>query len=416
MKHVAWTLVVCLIAFTALAMALHPSFSHITVVWLGPIPIYIFDVLLLLSSVAFFYAVSLRAPTDASPANRTVLRVTGAYVLYQIIVVMTVAVIWYDDNIWGAYAGVTARIALVLIPFFYYVGLRHMSPEKVVSLVNVAAVCLFVYAVYRYLFVGATGSWEEGVYRLRVLWGGSTLMFGWLALTGPFLERRPFRAYTLGIAGILGIVLVNQRSGYVALLLAFAAYVLLSRRITRRVVTIAVLVLAGGAILTAASPTIRESVAYSLTTMFNPSSDAHARDRVQRTALAWDYVKAHPLGDSVWVEQYYLVNLGTNGFEPHNFVIQALDKQGWISAGLLFILIAAVLWVGWTTRTRSRLATVMTAYLVFYLGFCLFNTNFDDIQNVTLFALTVALILSANRACDEPHGQRPRQVGASPGE
>jgi hypothetical protein len=57
----------------------------------------------------------------------------------------------------------------------------------------------------------------------------------------------------------------------------------------------------------------------------------------------------------------------------------------------------------------------MTAYLVFYLGFCLFNTNFDDIQNVTLFALTVALILLANRASDEPSGQRPREVGTSPG-
>jgi hypothetical protein len=406
-KYAARTLVVCLIVFTALAMALNPSFKHIVVMSLGPVPVYIFDVLLLLSSAAFLYVVGLHVPTDPSAANRAVLRIAGAYILYQLVIVIPVAVFWYHVGIGGAYRLLDARIALVLIPFFYYVGLRHVRPARVVALVNVAAVALLLYAVYRYAFVGAEGGWEGGVYRLRVLWGGSTFLFAWLMITGLLLGTRAFRAYALGIAGLLGIVLVNHRSAYIALILAIAVHVLLSRGITRRVVSIAVIAVVGGILLAAVSPTIRSSAAYSVTTMFNARSDATAWDRVERTSLAWDYVQAYPLGDYVWNHRYYLVDLGAEGFEPHNFVIQTLDKQGWVSASLLFILIAAVLWVGWRTRTHSRLGRVMTVYLVFYLTFCLFNTNIDAVENVTLFALAVALILFANRISDDQEEAQP---------
>lgn len=407
MKYIAQALVVCLIVFTALAMAVNPWFKGVVVISVGPVPLYIFDALLLLCTAAFFYAVSLRLPTDPAPGNRLVLRATGAYILYQIVVVVPVAVLLYDIGPGHAYAGITARLGLLLIPFFYYVGLRHMQPDRVVALVNAAAIGLLLYAVYRYAFIGAEGTWENGVYRLRVLWGGSTLLFGWLAITGLFLERSALRAYMFGVAGVIGIVLVNHRSGYIALMLALAVLLLLSRSITRRVVTIAAIVIIGAVSLGAVSPTIRESAAYSLTTMFNARSDANAWDRVERTALAWDYVKSYPLGDYVWTRRYYLVDLGKDGFEPHNFVIGALDKQGAVAAGLLFLVIAAALWVGYTTRTRSRLGRVMTAYLVFYLVFCLFNTNFDAVESVTLFALAVALVLFANQSSritssDEP--------------
>ena len=400
-KHIAYALVASLIAFTALAMAVNPEFKQIVVVSLGPLPISIFDTLLVLATAAFFYYVSLHVPTDPAPGNRAALRLTGAYVLYQVVVVLPVAVLLYDVGPGRAYGGLTARLGLLLVPFFYFVGLRHMKPEKMIALANAAALGLLLYALHRYAFVGVVGSWDGGVYRLRVLWGGSTLLFGWLAITGIFLEKSAPRAYALGMAGLLGIVLVNHRSGYLAMGLALAAYVLLSRGITRRVVAVAVAALVGGILVASVSPTIKESAAYSLTTMLNARSDANAWDRVERSQLAWDYVRVHPLGDYVWTGKYYLVNLGKEGFEPHNFVIGALDKQGWVSAGLLFALIAVVLWVGWTTRRRSRLGRVMTMYLVFYLGFCLFNTNFETTENVALFALAVAMILHANRISGE---------------
>ena len=401
MKHVTQVLVVGLIAFTALAMAINPEFKNTVVVSLGPLPIYIFDALLLMSTGAFFWVISLRVPTDPAPGNRMVLRLTGAYVLYQAVVVIPVAVLLHDVSPGTAYGGVTARLGLILIPFFYYAGLHFARPERVVALVNAAALGLLVYAVYRYAFVGAEGVWEGGVLRLRVLWGGSTLLFGWLALTGMFLERSALRAYVLGIAGLAGVAFVNHRSGYIAIMVGLVAQVLLSRRITRRLIAVAVVVVVGGAVVASLSPTIRDSAAYSLTTMFNARSDSNAWDRVERSALAWDYVKVHPLGDYVWTRQFYLVDLGDQGFEPHNFVVGALNKQGWIAAVLLFMLIGTVLWVGWTARARSRLGRVMTAYVLFYLVYCLFNTNFDATENVTLFALAVAMILYANRTPDD---------------
>ena len=395
MKYVVRTLVLCLIAFTALAMA-DSNVAGFVVAWIGPFALYIFDLLLVAGVATFFYVVSLRLRTDPTGANRVVLRLTGAYLLYQLVVVVPLAVIVHDVGPGDAYANMNGRFALALIPFFYYVALRYVRPQHLIVAVNVAAVGLLLYGLYRYVAVGPQGIWEYGQYRLRLLWGGSTLLFGWLAITGLLLQRKALYAYGMGLAGVLGVVLVNHRSGYVATILAFLVYVVMSRRITPRAVAVAVVVVIGGLLLTAASPTIRENATYSLTTMFNASADMSAQDRVERTALAWDYVKANPLGDYVWSRAYYLVDLGDAAFEPHNFVIQVLDKQGWISAGLLFATIGSILAVGWSVRRSSKIGVAMTVYLVFYLVFCLFNTNFDSIVNVTLFTLAAALILYEN--------------------
>jgi hypothetical protein len=425
-KYITRTLVACLVAFTALSMAVQPGFKQITLASVGPFPVYLFDALLLASTAAFFYAVALRLPTDPCADNRFVLRLTGIYVLYQALIVVPIAVVFYGVGPGDAYYGVDARLALLLVPFFYYVGLRYIDADRLIQLVNIMASALLLYAVYRYVFIGPQGEWDGGEFRLRVLWGGSTLLFGWLALTGLFLQPRGFRAYALGLAGVLGIALVNHRSGYVALILALACQLLLSRRLTKRVVYIAIHIVLAGLLLATASPTFRESASYSLTTLFNAHADVTAQDRVQRSALAWDYVRVHPLGDYVWMQRYYLVDLGKQGFEPHNFVIQVLDKQGAISGGILFVLIAATLWIGWKNRRASRVSTVMTSYLVFYLVFCLFNTNFDAVENATLFAIGVALVLHANwelvtatRDVDEGQEnaslERPRDAMLSPG-
>jgi hypothetical protein len=132
--------------------------------------------------------------------------------------------------------------------------------------------------------------------------------------------------------------------------------------------------------------------------MFNAHADVTAQDRVERSALAWDYVQVHPLGDYVWNQEYYLVNLGAGAFGPHNWVIWALDTQGWVSAGLLVALVADIMAAGWTVRRHSRLGLAMSVYLVFYLAFCLFNTSFESLENISLFAIAVALVLYANRA------------------
>ena len=400
MRLVSRTLVVCLVACTALSMALEPSFVEIVVGYVGPFSVHIFDLLLLAATCAFLYAVSLHPVTDPSAGNRTALRLIGAYVLYQVVVVMPVAAVVHGVHLGDAYSVLYVRVALVLVPFFYYVGLRHMSPRQVIGLVNLAAAALLLYAVYRYVFIGPVGDYDYGVFRLRILWGGSVLLFGWMVVTGLFLERRSLLGYVMGVGGILGIALVNQRSGYVALICALVAQFFMSLRISWRVVSVMVAVVILGIAMSMASPTFRNNATYSLRTMFNAQADTSAEDRVQRSELAWNYLMTQPLGDYVWTGRYYLVDfgVGTTAFEPHNFVIQALDEQGWISAGLLFAAIGSVLWLGWSLRRKDRIASVMTTYLVFYLAFCLFNTSFGSIENITLFALPAALILYTNSA------------------
>jgi O-antigen ligase len=401
MRYIARTLVVCLIAFTALAMAIQPSFKSTVVVWVGSFPVSLFDLLLAASTGAFLYAVSLHPATDPCAANRVVLRLTGAYLLYQLFVVAPIAVLAHGVSLGEVLSGLDARLALVLIPFFYYVGLRYLTSTRLIALVNAAALLLLLYALYRYVFIGPQGIWDDNEYRLRVLWGGSTLLFGWLAITGLFLQRTGFRAYAMGLAGILGIVLENHRSGYVALIVALGLYLVSSRRVAKRFVVLACAVLVGALLINAYVPNLRENATYSLSTMFNAHADSNATDRVQRSALAWDYVKKNPLGDYIWNGTFYLVDLGQAGFEPHNVVMQKLDKEGVIGAGLVFALIVLALSIGWRNRARSPVSSVMMAYLVFYAVFCLFNTTFDSIENVTLFAATVALLLHANRMLDE---------------
>ena len=396
MKYVTTTLVLGMALFTALSMA-EASWLTNLVIPLGPVAVNAFDILLALSAAAFVYAVALNTPTDASAVNRAVLRLTGVYLLYQLVIVIPVAVIWHGVGPTEAYRLIGARLALVLIPFFYYVGMRYVRPERLIFFVNAAALALLLYALYRFVFIGPQGAWENGEFRLRVLWGGSTLLFGWLAITGLVLQSRPLYTYSMGLAGLLGIVIVNHRSGYLALLFAMVSYVILSRRISRRLVAVAAAALMGGILLAAASPVIRESATYSLTTMLNARADATAEDRVERSALAWDYVRVHPLGDYVWNREYYLVTLAFP-FPPHNWVIYALNTQGWVSAGLLLALVASIMAAGWTVRGRSRLGLAMTVYLVFYLTFCLFNTNFESVENIGLFTMAAALVLHANRA------------------
>ena len=408
MRHIVRTLVVCLIAFTALAMAFQPWFKELALGGIGPFTLYPFDALLLASAGMLLYAISLRPPIDPYSRNRVVLRLVGAYLAYQVGVVATVAFLAYHRSSGEIFLGLDARLALLFIPFFYYLGLRYFTAATLVALVNVAAGLLLLYALYRYVVIGPQGYWDGSEYRLRVLWGGSTLLFGWMAVTGLFLEKPGLRAYAVALAGILGIALENHRSGYMALVLALAYQTLSTLRIGKRVVLVACALVIVWASLSTVSPALRASASYSLRTMFNPHADVTASDRVQRSALAWHYVVAHPLGDYVWTHTLYLVDLGTDGFEPHNFVIQTLDKQGVVVAGLIFALIVYVMVIGWSIRRRSRLAGAMTAYLVFYLAFCLFNTNFDSVENVTLFALAVALVLYANK------DSRPLEASAAP--
>ena len=334
---------------------------------------------------------------EREPANRLVLSLCWIYIGYQLVVVLPAAVLLYDLRAIDVIRLIEVRLALLLIPVTYSIVLRYWRPSVLVALLDVAAVCLLVWVIIIYLMDGPQGYMESGVFRLRAVWGGGILLFGWLLLTQLFYW--PTRVWRLGLAvlALVGIGLANERSGLLACVTSFIAATLVVRGVSRRAL-IALVLIAGvsAGIYFGSSAQVRESVAYSVATVVNPSSDQTAQDRIIRSGLGLAYFADHPFGDYVWNRQFYSVNLGSADFVPHNFIVQLLVTQGVIASGLYFAIIGICLFLAWRNR-RDRLSSVMLAYLVFYLTFCLLNANIDLRENVSLFFITVAIVLHQNR-------------------
>lgn len=390
------TVLLLLVVYTAIATAVNSNWGMLGF-GIGPVNVYLSDLLLALAVVLLIREATLRPGQAIPPANRRVIALVLAYCAYQVAVVLPVAVLFYGLDPIAVARQLTIRIALVFIPFVYLVGLKYVSPQRVVSWVNVAAVCLAFFALYNYATVGITGEQQADAFRLRELWGGACLLFGFLILTSLFLRRPSLLSYLLALLGLVGIALTNHRSAYVALLFTVPPLLVNSHRIGKRAAIILLLVASSVLLLSAVSSTVRDSVAYSLHTMLNPTADTTASDRVDRSRLGWEYFVANPLGDYQWSGRYYLVDMSLGyDFPPHNFVIELLGQQGIVGFTLFMAMIAATARIGWRNRRRDTMSAVMLACVAFYLVFCLFNTNLLNANNVVLLILPVALILARN--------------------
>ena len=395
-------LLLSLIALTGFSIAVNAE-GGVLGLSVGAVHIYAFDLLLLAAVVLLLREATLEHGQPIPSANRTVIALVLGYCAYQIAVVLPIAVVFYGLAPIAGARQVMDRLALIFIPFVYLVGLKYMPPRRIVSWVNVAAVCAAFYGLYKYATLGII-SWQEaggGALRIRELWVGATMLFGFLVLTSLFLRRPTVFAYLLALLGLVGMGLTNVRSGYLALVLVVPPLLVNARRLGRRAAVILLLAASATLMLFATSPTARDSLIYSFQTMVNPTADQSARDRLDRSQLGWDYFVAHPLGDYVWSGRYYLVDPGHMHFEPHNFVIQLLGQQGIVAFILFAGMIIATARIGWRNRRNDPMSAVMLGYLTFYLLFCLFNTNLLNINNVVLLILPIALILARNATLTE---------------
>lgn len=407
-----------LVAYTGLALAMEASLDQMLQLNVGPVSVYLWD-LLLMASVALllretFVPDGLRMPSR----NRTVVILVFGYCAYQIAVIFPVSVIFYERDSVGVIRDLGWRFGLILIPFVYLVALKYVSLRRLLLGLNLAAVLLAMYAVYRYgTGQGAAHANDVGVFRLRELWGGASLLFGLLILCSLFLLRPSLLSYAGAILGLISLALVNHRSGYLALLVVMIPLFVHFRRASARVTVVGLVAISAAAMLVAASPAIRTSTYYSLDTMLKPNADINSRDRIARSKLGWDYFVAHPLGDYAWSHQWFLVDLGPdNGFEPHNFVIQLLSKQGIVGFAFFAAIIVTTVRIGWRNRNADPMSAVMLAYFVFYLVFNLFNTNFINQWNVLLLAVPVGAILSRNAGLQGVTEQQPVTAIAPNGE
>lgn len=392
---------VLLVAFTALSMAVESS-GGLLAFSAGPINVSLFDLLLLVAVVLLVREATLERGQGIPSANRTVLAIVLGYCAYQVAVILPVSVAFHDLAPIAVTRQLESRFALVLIPFVYLVGLKYMPPRRLVAWINAAAIGMALFALYKYATVGIVGAQgDAGALRIRELWGGATLLFGFLVLTSLFLRRPNAFAYVIALVGLIGMALTNHRSGYVALIATVPPLLINSRRVARRAVVVTLVVASATLLLFAVSPTTRESVIYSLRTMVNPTADTSARDRVDRSRLGWDYFVANPLGDYQWSQRYYLVYVGPDNFEPHNFVIQLLGQQGIVGFAFFAAMIVTTARIGWRNRRKDRVSAVMLAYFAFYLVFCFFNTNILNVDNIFLLIAPVAVILAQNAVLAE---------------
>jgi len=370
----------------------------------GPINVYLFDLVLLVAVVLLMREGTLRQGRPIPSANRTVIALVFGYCAYQIAVVLPIAVAFYGLDPIVVARQLETRLALMLIPFVYLAGLKYVSPQRIVSWVNVAAVAVVCFGLYKYATVGLTGyQVSGGAFRLKEIWVGGALLSGFLVITSLFLRRPSAFAYVLALLGLLGMALTNHRSGYVALLFTVPPLLVNAHRIGRRAAIILLVAASGAFLLFSVSPTARDSIIYSFRTMLNPNADQTARDRVDRSRLGWDYFVEHPLGDYAWSGRFYLVDLDYP-FEPHNFVIQLLGQQGIVGFALVAGMFAATARIGWRNQRNDRMSAVMLAYFAFYLLFCLFNTSLLNTNNVLLLILPIALILGRNATLAEEAG------------
>jgi hypothetical protein len=390
--------VVGMAVFTAMSIAFADTWSYKVVANAGSFSISTFD-LLFFGAVGIFVVVNALGFTpERLPANRLVLGLCWAYVGYQVFIVLPAAVLLHDLRPIDVVRMQEVRLSVVLIPIVYTVVLRYLRAEVVVAIFDAAAIALLVYVLIQHFTGGDRGYYESGVFRLRTVWGGGILLFGWLLLTSLFYW--PTRMWRIAFAGLglLGIGLANERSGLLACATSFVTAMLVMRGVARRALIALVMVgVVAVAFYFTASPTVRQSVGYSLKTVVSPSSDQTAQDRVIRSALGLQYLQSHLLGDYVWTQRYYDVNLGKANFVPHNFVVQLLVTQGVIAAGLYFAIIGLSIFLAWRNR-HDHLSAFSLSYLVFYLTFCLLNANIDLRENVSLFYVAVGLVLYANRS------------------
>jgi hypothetical protein len=397
MKYLSLAVAIGMAVFTAVSIAFADTWSALVIVNLGPVSVSTFDVLFVAGAGVLVLANALRFGPEREPTNRLVLSLCWVYIGYQLFIVLPAAVLLHDLRAVDVIRLIEVRLALLLIPVTYSVVLRYWSPRVLIALIDAAAVGLLIWVIYTYVTEGPHGYTVNGVFRLRAVWGGGILLFGWLLLTSLFYW--PTTVWRLALAGaaLVGIGLANERSGLLACALSFVTVTLVVRGVARRALIALVLVVAVGiGVYYTSSEQVRQSVVYSVTTVVDPTSDQTAQDRVIRSTLGLDFFMDNPLGDYVWNKSFYNVNLGASNFVPHNFIVQLLVTQGAIASLLYFAIIGFSVFLAWRNRS-DRLSSVLLAYLVFYFTFCLLNANVDLRENVSLFFITVALVLHQNR-------------------
>jgi len=389
-RMLLWT---AFVVFCTLGMAYRP-FVALRLPVVGHVTNY--QALLVVATLLGSVTLMRMAGNPERSVPRTMCRILIAYLLFEILVVIPVAIWLGTDTVNTILGGMAVRLTWLLFP----VMLRLCADDRVRRAAGVvavvAAVCLCVWGVYSAATSGAGYYLEFGYLRYRVLYGGALALFAWpFVLTVSQASRRWYAAALLCVS-LVGLVLTNMRSGYIAYAIAGLACLAMSGQI-RRVVPWVALVASVAAVGWLLWGQLASGVfGYTLSHFFDVSS-GNGADRITRDVLAWDFFARYPFNDYVWSWRTYLVNL-PNAFGPHNFVLNVATTEG--LAGLAFYgsMLTVAFRGAWKWGKRDAVARALVGYLIFYIVFQLANGGWYDPITMALFvAATAGLVARVNQ-------------------
>ena len=93
MKYLAILTTATMVAYTALSMAIQPNFTYLTVFSLGSISVSTFDLVFVTALALLLAHNAVHLRPDPVSANRYLLWLCAAYVIYQLAVVLPLAVV-----------------------------------------------------------------------------------------------------------------------------------------------------------------------------------------------------------------------------------------------------------------------------------------------------------------------------------
>lgn len=250
--------------------------------------------------------------------------------------------------------------------------------------------------------LGIVGKTTTG--EIRMFWGGVSLIFGLGIFANVSSERISIGNIVLAVGGIVGLMLINHRSAYVALAVAVFFGFLISRAKARYFfITLIAAFVMGGFVLISSGRLATDFVRRAA--LITSSKDPDTVDRLIRWGYAYQAFKERWLVGSMLSGEMFLrpilqrhgKNVLLTTYAAHNFVMETAATEGIV--GLLFILFFyyPLFRIGIRNSKVDRISFAITMYLVFYFVFCLFNTNFTHPLNVLFLMLASAILLEQNR-------------------
>ena len=346
-------------------------------------------------SVLYFAKYLFQRGAQENQENRVVLLVLASYALFQILVVLPLSHLYLGLSAKNLMRGLSSRLAILTIPYFYYCV---VDADRKIALLTWFVSAMTVLLVITKM-ISLPEARDEALVtdtgQLRYFWGGADIAFGFLFAIAAFAQRLRPRNFILIAVAATGFILVNHRSGYLALvfMILLALVVLKGSKGFSR---FGLLALSLGAMILFCyvfAPAFFQNFVGRMLTSLDADSP-NARIRILDYGAGLEYIRTHLLFGGLLGNPY--VDRGLFLAPIHNFLLDIAVREGLI--GLLFQMAFWTLIVKISLRNRQDILTFqMMLAVAFYLFFSLFNTNYMNSWNILFLAFPTAVILRRNR-------------------